>query len=242
MTDHVGQRPGSGTGEPDDLAVLMAAVAESLHHQAETEDVLRALVLAARDTIPRVQHAGISIAHRNGRIETVAATSPLVYQLDDLQYRLDEGPCVDALTGRWAAATTELSTDDRWPRYAPAAAGLGVESQLGMQLFDEDRSIAGLNLYSSISHAFDPGVVHVAGLFAVHAALALGRAITEDQLTEALSTRKVIGQAVGIVMERYQLNEQRAFTFLVRTSQQGNIKLRAVAAQLVDDLDRKGAQ
>jgi GAF domain-containing protein len=219
----------------------MAAVAESLHHQSETEDVLRAIVLAARDTIPGVEHVGVTVAHRNGKIETVAATSPLVYQVDDLQYRLREGPCIDALAGRTVSTSDDLATDGRWPRYAPVATGLGIVSQLGVELFDEERTTAGLNLYSSQAHAFSADTVQIASLFAVHAAHALGRRLAEQQLTEALSTRKVIGQAVGIVMERYQLSEQQAFTFLVQASHDSNTKLRLIAAQLVDDVDRRGA-
>ncbi|WP_204912511.1 ANTAR domain-containing protein [Microlunatus spumicola] len=223
------------------LARLMAAVAESLHHQSETEDVLRGIVLAARDTIPGVEHVGVTVAHRNGRMETVAATGPLVYQVDDLQYRLHEGPCVDALVGRTVTTSEDLGREDRWPRYAPAASALGIASQLGMELFDEERTTAGLNLYASRAHAFDTATLQIARLFAVHAAHALGRRLAEQQLTEALSTRKVIGQAVGIVMERYRLSEQQAFTFLTHASHDSGTKLRLIAAQLVDDVDRRGA-
>jgi GAF domain-containing protein len=222
------------------LARLMAAVAESLHHQSETEDVLRGIVLAARDTIPGVEHVGVTVAHRNGRMETVAATGPLVYQIDELQYRLHEGPCVDALAGRTVMTSEDLRVDGRWPRYAPAASALGVSSQLGLELFDEERTTAGLNLYASAAHAFGSDTVQIAGLFAIHAAHALGRRLAEQQLTEALSTRKVIGQAVGIVMERYRLTEQQAFTFLTHASHDSGTKLRLIAAQLVDDVDRRG--
>lgn len=166
----------------------------------------------------------------------VAATSVIVYQLDDLQYQLHEGPCIDALNGR-SATTSELAADHRWPRYAPAAARLGINSRLGMQLTGENRTIAGLNLYSIVSDAFSPDVVRVAGSFAMHAAHALGRALKKQQLTEALGTRKTIGQALGILMERHQVDEGRAFTMRVRASQTSNTKLRQVAAQIVDSHD-----
>lgn len=226
----------------DPLADVMASVAESLHRQAETEDVLRTIVFSARDTIPGAQDVGISIGHRNGRIETVAATSSRVYQADELQYRLGEGPCVDALAGRWPSATEELGVDERWPRYAPHGAGLGFRSQLGVPLFDEPRSVAVLNLYSAAGGAFGPDSHRVAGLFATHAAHALGRTMVESQLIEALDTRKVIGQATGIVMERYRLTEPQAFTFLVKASQTANTKLRVVAEELVREAEQRAAR
>ena len=85
-----------------------------------------------------------------------------------------------------------------------------------------------------------PAAVQIASLFAIHASHALGRRLAEQQLTAALSTRKIIGQAVGIVMERYRLSEQQAFTFLVRASHDTGTRLRLIAAQLVDDVDRRG--
>lgn len=236
--DHVtGAEPGLGGGgsSTGEVAVLMAAVAESLHRQSEMEDVLRALVAAARDTIPGVQHAGISLAHRTGGIDPVAGTGAVVYQLDDLQHQLGEGPTLDALSTQEVDATPV--SEGRWPRYTAAAARLGIGAGLGMPLVDEERSIAVLTLYSATSQAFSAEVVHVAELFAVHAAHALGRAAKEQQLTEALHTRKVIGQALGILMERFRIGEARAFTMLVRTSQTSNTKLRRVAARIVDSIE-----
>lgn len=82
------------------------------------------------------------------------------------------------------------------------------------------------------------GAEHVATLFATHAAVAFRRARTEAQLNNAVRTRQVIGQAVGILMERYEFDEDRAFGFLARTSQDSNIKLREITQELVDIANR----
>jgi hypothetical protein len=124
----------------------MATVAGSLHQQAEVEDLLRAAVFSARDTVPGAEEAGISVVYRTGQFHTVAATAPRVYQVDDLQYRFNEGPSIDALRGRWPAASNQLAVDSRWPRYAPRASALGIASQVGLRLFDEIGSVAALNL------------------------------------------------------------------------------------------------
>jgi hypothetical protein len=216
----------------------MATVAGSLHQQAEVEDLLRAAVFSARDTVPGAEEAGISVVYRTGQFHTVAATAPTVYQVDDLQYRFNEGPSIDALRGRWPAASNQLAVDSRWPRYAPRASALGIASQVGLRLFDEIGSVAALNLYSSLPNAFDAESVHLANLFAVQAAHVLGHTTSNDELSEALSTRKVIGHAVGIVMERYRLDEQRAFAFLIRSSQQRETRLEIIANEIVSDVER----
>lgn len=95
-------------------------------------------------------------------------------------------------------------------------------------------TLGGLNLYSTSSDVVSEEAVQAAQLFARHATIALEKAQDSEQLSEALSTRKVIGQAIGIVMERFQVDEDRAFQFLVRASSTSNIKLRDVATELVD--------
>ena len=92
-----------------------------------------------------------------------------------------------------------------------------------------------LNLYSTSQEEIDPDAEHVAELFASHAAIALHQAREVEHLNQAMESRKVIGQALGIVMERYELDETRAFAFLLRASSTSNIKLRDIAAQLVED-------
>ena len=70
-------------------------------------------------------------------------------------------------------------------------------------------------------------------LFVSHAAVAMAGAQKHDQMVSGLATRDLIGQAKGILMERYQVDSQRAFALLVRTSQHTNRKLRDIADELV---------
>ncbi len=93
--------------------------------------------------------------------------------------------------------------------------------------------MAGLNLYSTEHDEVEPASADTAQLFATHAAIILGHAQQEDQLNQALASRKVIGQAIGIVMERYRVDADRAFQFLLRASSSSNIKLRDVAQEIV---------
>ncbi|CUR58831.1 hypothetical protein NOCA1160080 [metagenome] len=108
-----------------------------------------------------------------------------------------------------------------------------MRSQVAVRLFSKKRHIAGLNLYSTERDDVDASTAETARLFATHAAIILGHAQEEDQLNHALLNRKLIGQAVGILMERYRIDADRAFQFLVRASSTSNIKLRDVAEELV---------
>jgi GAF domain-containing protein len=127
----------------------------------------------------------------------------------------------------------DAAHDERWPRYMPAAAEKGLRAQLAVGLFRNEDSLGGLNLYSTGSDTIADEAILIAELFASQAAIALGRSREQSQLNEALQTRKVIGQAIGILMERFQLDEARAFQFLIRASTTTNIKLKDVAAELV---------
>ncbi|SDE30517.1 GAF and ANTAR domain-containing protein [Auraticoccus monumenti] len=225
-----------------ELAEVLESVARRTSARTSMEEALGLLAQTAQETIPGADHVSVSVTRRGGRIETVAASGDLVRQLDAVQYELMEGPCVDSIRGRERRIANDLGHDDRWPAFGPRAVQLGVRSQMGLDLFDEDDSIGGLNLYGEEAGAFTDASVQVAVLFGAQASQLLGRRMRESQLTEAVQTRQLIGQATGIVMERYQLSAERAFEFLARVSQQGNIKLVAVAAELVEQAGRPASQ
>jgi GAF domain-containing protein len=137
-------------------------------------------------------------------------------------------------------AVPRARTDQRWPRYLPEAVRAGLRSQLAVRLFLDDRgTMGGLNLYSTTQETLDPDAEGIADLFAAHAAIALGRAREIANLHEALHSRKLIGQAIGVLMERYGVDEDHAFSFLVRASSHDNVKLRDVAQHLVDEANAK---
>jgi ANTAR domain len=114
-----------------------------------------------------------------------------------------------------------------------AATERGVLSQVAVRLFAQNKHIAGLNLYSTDRADVDPDAPEIAQLFATHAGILVGRAQNEHHLHQALETRKTIGQAIGIVMERYRIDAEAAFQFLIRTSMASNIKVRDVAEEVV---------
>jgi GAF domain-containing protein len=223
-----------------DIGAAIAAAVRTINQTNTLDDMLTAIAETARRSVPGFDHVGISTIDRDGQVRTRAAAGDLVWKLDELQYDLGEGPCVDSLRDGDVVLAPRIRTDDRWPNYAPKAADAGVKSQLAVKLYlDSSGTLGGLNLYSTESEDIDPDAENLADLFAMHAAIALGHAEEREHLNEALHSRKLIGQAIGILMERYQLNEDRAFSFLIRASSHGNVKLRDVAAELVQQANQR---
>lgn len=225
--------------ESRDTAAALAEAARTINESRSLGETLDSIVQTVVLALSEFDHAGISISHRDGKIETMSGTDQLVWELDDIQYSLMEGPCVDAVRKEPVVVVEHARHDQRWPHYMPQAAQRGLRAQLGLRLYTENETLGGLNLYSTQSETIDPDSVHLAELFATHAAIVLGRVRVEDQLNQAIATRKVIGQAIGIIVERYQIPSDRAFQFLVRASQHGNIKLRDVAQEVVESTDQK---
>jgi GAF domain-containing protein len=217
-----------------DLAAAITQAARTINQPKSLEETLSAIAAAAKQSIPGFDHVGISTIDRAKRVETKAVTDDLVWELDALQYGLGEGPCVDTLHGVDVVVAPRIRHDQRWPEWVAQAVPRGLRSQLAVRLYvDGEGTVGGLNLYSTSSDEVDAEAESIADLFATHASIALGHARQRDSLNEALQTRKIIGQAIGMLMERYKLDEDRAFAFLTRMSSHQNVKLRDIAQAMV---------
>ena len=221
------------------IAEAMQAAARALAAEGSVTETLDGIADAATQAIPGVTDAGISQVYRRGQIETLASSGDLAREIDQVQYQLREGPCVELLDCEdQVMQIDDLLNESRWPNFAPRAQQLGIRSWMAYRLYTSQDSMGALNLFSTEPAAFDAHAQEVAALLAAHAAVALGAARHAEQLEQALVTRKTIGQGLGIVMERYNMTEMRALQFLIRVSRDSNIKLREVAAELVSQRER----
>lgn len=216
------------------LARKIAEIARELEHETSAQDTMELTARWAVETIPRAQGAGITVAHRDHGPETQAATGDLGLRVDELQYELGEGPCLSAVWDEEVVITPDLEREERWPAWAAAAVReTEVRSMLCFRLFTRDRRLGALNLYATAADAFSSEDIETGALFAAHAAVAIAGAQQLDNAELGLDTRTTIGQAQGILMERFDLDPVRAFEVLRRISSHANRKLNAVALELV---------
>jgi transcriptional regulator with GAF, ATPase, and Fis domain len=225
--------------QPGQISDAIVRAARAVNAPSELQSQLDTIVQVARDSMPEIDHAGVSVAHKDGTVETKAATGDLVHQLDQLQYTLGEGPCLHAIEADPVVVVEEVWNETRWPGFVQGARELGLRSQMGLRLYVDEHTRGGLNLYSVSSDTIDPETTHLAELFASHAALAMGRAWVAENLNAALSSRTTIGIALGIVMERYDLDQDSAFRYLTRIASTSETKLREVAAHVVEEVTQR---
>lgn len=217
------------------VARELALLSERMHRAPDPEHTAAEVVEYARHQLG-ADRAGITMIQRDARLESVAPTDGTVEKIDGLQHELGEGPCHDAAWNGETLVSQDLRDEPRWPRWAPAAVSFGVGSVLGVELVDKahERRIGAVNLYWDRPRVFTSEEIALAHLISRHAALALAASLNAEGLRLAMDTRKRIGQAQGILMERHGLDEDQAFAVLRRYSQNNNVKLRDLAEHLVE--------
>ncbi len=231
-----GQPSTSDTGQSagrDVLADQLSDLARLLEAEDDVEATLTAVVHAAVGTVPGADHASISSVKKRQEVHTLAATGQLSRACDRAQYEAGQGPCLDSLYDQKTVRLPDMRTEQRWPDFAKRAEEVGVASMLSVQMYVDGDDLGALNLASAQVDAFDDESEHVALLFASHAAVAMAGAQQQEQLHSALETRDLIGQAKGILMERFRITGDKAFQLLVRASQTTNRRLPDIAEELV---------
>ncbi|MBY8345408.1 GAF and ANTAR domain-containing protein [Streptomyces spinosirectus] len=214
------------------FAQQMATLARDLLAQTSVDATLERITGSAVELVEGCDAAGILMLH-DKKVRTLAPTDKLVIDSDRLQEQLGEGPCFDAARtkdGERVFRIPDFTREQpRWPDYAPRAQRLGVGSMMGFLLYTEDEELGALNIYSRRPGAFTEAGELAGWLLASHAAVSFSSARTHAQMEQALGTRHMIGEAMGILMGSHDLTEDGAFDVLRRYSQERNIKLREVA-------------
>lgn len=217
-----------------DFGAQMTRIAGEMRRESDdTEAALRSMTKFAVDAIPGAEYATVTLV-ANGTIETPVMVGDLGGQADNLQRELGEGPCIRAAVSDLTVWIDDMRTETRWPNFAAAAADLGIRSMACFYLYIDGDDSAALNLHSTEPAAFTAEARQLGELFAAHAATAFGAIQEKQQLRAALGSRDIIGQAKGMIMERYKLDAGEAFALLARLSQDTNTKLVDVAVQIVE--------
>lgn len=226
--------------EPDPRFAEVIARLYRLHNADSREVTLTKLADLAVLAVDGCDLSGVSLT-TEGRLVTDACTDDVVRDVDDAQYALEDGPCVQALHQRESTRIDDTATDRRWPGFASAARELQVLSSCSVPLVVDGEALGVLNLYSRRTGAFRDSEP-AAREYGAHAALALSnanrlRASVEltNQLEQALVSRAAIEQAKGVLMAQMSITADDAFDELIRRSQSANRKLRDVANDIVGD-------
>jgi GAF domain-containing protein len=229
------------------LAQQFATLTHSLLDASTTGDVLQQVADAALHVVPGADLVSVTLRSPDGTFHTPIQTDPVAGELDQIQYELQEGPCLAAADPQGPAVATSdnLAVDESWPRFGPAAAERGLFAVLSTALLPNARPphLSGaLNIYSRRPSGLREADQALALLLATHASLALAHTtevtqgkLQAEQLLRAIDSRDVIGQAKGILMGRRGLTAEQAFTVLRRTSQALNVKLVELAETLVNN-------
>jgi GAF domain-containing protein len=232
-SDHEsGLRDDGPHGAQDDVAGKLSDLARSLQREDSEDAVLRRLVRAAIDLVPGADEASITLVLGRRRVDSRAPSADLARTLDELQERTGEGPCLSAVYEEQTVSVPDMRTEERWPEFSAKAADAGAGSMLSFQLFVEGDNLGALNLVGRVPNAFTEESEYVGLLVASHAAVAFADAQKLHQFQDAIATRDLIGQAKGILMERYGITSGQAFIMLVEVSTDTNVKLLAVADEL----------
>lgn len=227
--------PADGTIERQHLFTVLKQVDE-LQRRGET-DLDAALLEIVKTTVvsvPGALFAGVTVVEEGGDIRTLGATHDFPAQLDSVQRETGEGPCLSAAWQHHTIHIEDLATDKRWPQYRDIALDrVPVRSILSFRLFDDGNTMGALNFYAEQAAAFDDESIEVGLVFAAHITVAWNSMRREQQFQSALASRDTIGQAKGILMERFNINAVAAFELLRNLSQQSNMKLADIAERLI---------
>lgn len=199
---------------------------------ADVDAVLAELTAGAVRAMPPARHAGITLA-KPGDVHTASATGRIPVLLDEIQQRHNEGPCLSAAWQQQMIRIDDMVLETRWPAYSrDAVEQTAVRSVICFELFTQTPRMGVLSFYAEQPNAFDEEAVEVGLIYAAHTALVWSLVRREGQFRSALASRDIIGQAKGVIMERFKIDALQAFELLRRLSQTGNMPLAVVAEKL----------
>jgi len=217
-----------------ELAHEFADIGAQLRGEADNTDVLVRITELAVKHIPGCTWASITMLNQLVA-RSLATSDPVAAQADTLQYQLGEGPCLSTAQGDSDVLLMNTGSDRRWPSYAQALRTLTpIRTVLSLRLAAERAS---LNLYSPETDGFTGQAINVGAVLAAHTSSAVALHLAEESasnLKVALASSRQIGIAVGILMAYHKVNEEDAFDLLRDASQHLNVKLRQIAAGVVE--------
>jgi GAF domain-containing protein len=229
------------SAEDEDLRESLAGLSRLASNRLPLEDLLTQVATYAVQAIPGADGAGLTLLEQD-RADTIVATAPFVTEVDNIQYGMNQGPCISAARDGQTIVSGSLGGDSRWPRFGGRVARLGVHSVVSLPLITADGVVGAMNVYAHGKNVFDDRAAELGQVFAVPAAIAVQNAHVlaqtrrlANRLQSALELRGVVDRAIGILMSRSGGTEHQALERLRALSQREHRKLTEVAREIVDE-------
>jgi hypothetical protein len=218
--------------DPGQLTIraLSDAIESAVQRQSQTDKLEVFIELAVEVGV--CDAASVTMLDQADTTITIASVDDRATKADQIQYELDEGPCVAAARSSGVFVIQDVRAEERWPQWTSRVAVLGIGAALSVHLHS-DVPLGSLNLYSSGPRSYGHVDLDTAQILATHTAMLMAQTRNEQHLWRAIDARNVIGQAQGILIERHHLTADQAFGVLRRYSSCHNIKIAAIAEQLV---------
>jgi GAF domain-containing protein len=230
----------------DELSAVFARMSGLLLSRETVETSLGLLCSLAQETVPGATGAGVSIVDERGR-RSSGSTDDRVRRADNLQYELEEGPCLTAAASRELVRMDDIEADPRWPRWSSAAARLGLRAAMSAPMVAGDVSLGALKVYADQPGRFDAASEHRLLLFAAQSAIFVSQLKTSeraerlsDGMRQAIRGRDAVSMAKGLLMGRNGVDEETAFRVLLARSEQDGTTVARAAQVLVDSAVRRG--
>lgn len=225
-------------GEPGALIRVVARLSDTAERlRRDHRPLAEAVADATLDLVDGAKWCTITV-QESGRFRSLVSSDATAERLDELQIATSAGPCLDAIRHHRPYVVEDLTGEDRWPEYAAAASSLGVRSILArpLFLFDGERTVAGLNVYSDAVAAFGPAPSDDGTVAATFAALATSLALSQqrsEQMERALASNRQIATALGILIGRHSIDHETALNLLRWESQKRNRRVVDIAEEII---------
>jgi uncharacterized protein YigA (DUF484 family) len=226
----------AGPARPD--AADFAEIHPELFAPTDVAETLHTVASLARRTFG-CDAAGVFLTADGRTPAATAASGTDAIRAEGLQVQHHQGPGYDAIIEQQPVTSSELRFDSRWRFWAPQVAGLGFRSVRSFVLANRD-PFGAVTLYSRHPSFFRTDSLAAERGFAQQASIAITVGVEREQLRRARDSRGIIGQAQGILMERYEITAEQAFAVLTRYSSHLNQKLRLVAERIVSERSLPG--
>ena len=221
------------------LLEILRRFAATMSNSFEVSDMLDELGDTAVSILD-ADGAGVSLATGDGRLRFVTSTDRSLIELESVQEREQQGPCVEAFRRNTAIVVSDLAGERRWERYCDAARRSNYRAVIGMPLVVAEHRLGSLNVYQRDTRSWSDDDVDavrtladIATAYVVRAGELVEARTIAAQLQKALDSRIVIEQAKGVLSNRHDITIGSAFDALRSYARRHRRPLREVAADVV---------